>query len=333
MQIFKSIIDFLTSLFDSKQKSIPKNHAASKNIYWSKSDIKLIAGAAQRFVEIINESLQIAKQTKNIETKISRVRLARQKLNDLIEYVNKYPFIKIEKLHEVDLNIKEFEAEIENHIKPTFNSQNTDDIFYRNGNLVKGLIFQAYPYLETPLSILIHHGERFLGPPSKVPRYGSGEYGGWSPLLITWRELGIDIDEFPEGTVASKFGPVKASEYIPFLIEFRKIIEGKGSIDEKISNVIKLGESNNQYKKYFSIINYFKEHRGDFPKSFFYNQFTVIPGVGTKSAKALFEAGIKTYDDLKNAYDKTLLAIPGIGPVALKKIREFFEKDYNNPLP
>lgn len=326
MGIINSIIDIFKKFFDSPKTSVEKNNTAITNSYLTESDINLIAGTAQRFVQIINESLQIANSTKNVETKKSRVWVARQKLNELKHYVKKYPFIKIDKLHEVGSNIIEFEAEIENFNKVMICSEK-DQTYYQNGNFVKGLIFCAYPELETPLSVLLHHREIFPGPPSKAPRYGPDKYGGWSPVTKTWRELGIDIDEIEEGEIASKLGPVRASECIPFLIEFRKIVECKGSIDQKIIDINKLCKTKKQYKLYFSMINNSREHRGDFPTSFFYNQFTVIPGVGTKSAKAIFEAGIKTYDDMKNAYDETLLAIPGIGPAAIKSIREFFEKN------
>jgi hypothetical protein len=328
MGIFKSIIDFVTTFFDSRSKSVGQNQYANKSSHWTKSDINLIAGTAQRFVQIINESLQICNKTKNIETKISRVRLARQKLNELNDYVYQYPFIKIEKLFEVESNIREFEAEIENFKKVTIRSEN-DETYYKNRDIVKGLTFHATLQTRTPLSVLIHHGETFSGPPSKAPRYGTEADGIWLYETKTWRELGVDIDEMSTGESASDVGPVRASEYIPFLIDFRKIVEGQESIDVKIININKLGRANKQYQKYVRMLNKFYKYKDDFPASFFYNQFTLIPGVGTKSAKTLFEAGIKTYDDLKNANDKTLLAIPGIGTAALKKIRGFFEKDYN----
>jgi ERCC4-type nuclease len=131
------------------------------------------------------------------------------------------------------------------------------------------------------------------------------------------------MDELPE-VAASDVGTATASEYLPFLIEFRKIVESKESIDKKIIEIKRLGRNNRLFKDFTIKLNDF--YKNDFPASFFYNQFTQIPGIGQKSAKALFEAGIKTFDDLKNADDRTLLAVPGIGPVALKKIKKFFEE-------
>jgi DNA polymerase/3'-5' exonuclease PolX len=172
---------------------------------------------------------------------------------------------------------------------------------------------------------LIHYGERFYGPPNKAPKYGTEADGFWSYETITWRELGVDMDELPEVEGASDVGPIKASEYLPFLIEFRKIIESQESIDKKIAEIKELGNRTALFNYFILKLNEFYKYKGDFPNSIFYNQFTFIPGVGKKSAKSLFDAGIRTHDELKNADDKTLLAIPGIGPAALKKIREFFE--------
>ncbi len=313
------------STFIGSQKKIgEQSQAYSKSSYLTKSDVKLIAETAQRIVQIINESLQIANTTKNIETKTSRVRIARQKLIELKEYAKKYPFIKIDKLHEVESNIRTFEGEIDNFNKVAISSEN-DGTYYQNRDILKGLTFHATLQIRTPLSVLIHHGETFSGPPSKAPRYGTEADGIWLYETKTWRELGLDIDEMSEVEAASDVGPVRASEYIPFLIDFRKIVEGQDAIDGKMAAIKKLCKGNKQYQKYFMRLNKSNEHKGDFPASFFYNQFIAIPGIGAKSAKTLFEAGINNIDDLKNADDKTLLAAPGIGPAAFKKIRGFFE--------
>ena len=50
--------------------------------------------------------------------------------------------------------------------------------------------------------------------------------------------------------------------------------------------------------------------------------FTSLPGVGAKSAQALYDAGFKTKKQVIAADDKTLLAIPGVGINLVKKLRE-----------
>lgn len=310
-----------STVFGSQKKIDEQRHAYGNGSNLTNSDVNLIAGTAQRIVQIINESLQIANTTKNIETKKSRVRVARQKLVELEEYAQKDQFIKIEELLKIESNIREFEAEIETFNKGIIRSRN-DETYYQSNDIVKGLRFRASLEITTPLSVLRHHDEIFNGPLNKAPRYGKEEDGTWVLEVKTWRELGVDIDEFNQ--IATAEGASDA-EYIKYLMDFRKIVEGQDSIDTKISNIKKLRKGNPQYQKYFRMLNKTSEHKGDFPASFFYNQFIVIPGVGAKSAKALFKAGIKTIDDLRNADDKILLAAPGIGPAALKKIRGYFE--------
>ena len=46
-----------------------------------------------------------------------------------------------------------------------------------------------------------------------------------------------------------------------------------------------------------------------------------LPGVGAKSAKALFEAGFKSSKDIINAKDEDLLSVPGVGINLVKKLR------------
>ncbi len=49
---------------------------------------------------------------------------------------------------------------------------------------------------------------------------------------------------------------------------------------------------------------------------------TSLPGVGAKSAKALFEAGFKTKDAIIAADEKDLLAVSGVGINLVKKLKE-----------
>ncbi len=49
---------------------------------------------------------------------------------------------------------------------------------------------------------------------------------------------------------------------------------------------------------------------------------TALPGVGAKSAKALFEAGFKTREAIIAADEKDLLAVSGVGINLVKKLKE-----------
>ena len=50
--------------------------------------------------------------------------------------------------------------------------------------------------------------------------------------------------------------------------------------------------------------------------------FTTLPGVGAKSAKALYEAGFKTTKAVIAADEKELLAVAGVGINLVKKLKK-----------
>jgi len=47
-----------------------------------------------------------------------------------------------------------------------------------------------------------------------------------------------------------------------------------------------------------------------------------LPGVGTKSAKALYDAGFKSTKSILAANEKDLLAVPGVGINLVKKLKQ-----------
>ena len=51
--------------------------------------------------------------------------------------------------------------------------------------------------------------------------------------------------------------------------------------------------------------------------------FTSIPGVGTKSAKAFYDAGYKSTKDILSAKEEDLLAVPGVGINLVKKLKDY----------
>lgn len=55
-----------------------------------------------------------------------------------------------------------------------------DDTFPAAREVSHGLIFVATLQIRTPLVVLKHHGERYPGPPSAAPQYGSFADGIWT---------------------------------------------------------------------------------------------------------------------------------------------------------
>lgn len=78
---------------------------------YSQRDIEVIGDSAHRHVDVINESLQLANTSKNPETKISRLRVAKEKIEELKGLVDLYPFLDLTFLPQVESDIARLEAE------------------------------------------------------------------------------------------------------------------------------------------------------------------------------------------------------------------------------
>lgn len=91
---------FFSNLFKGK----------SSNSY-SGNDIDVVTSSAQRLVEVINESLTIANESSNPETKISRLNVAKNNLSEIKKLSAQYSFLTITSLNEVESSIAELENE------------------------------------------------------------------------------------------------------------------------------------------------------------------------------------------------------------------------------
>ena len=78
---------------------------------YSSNDIDVVTSSAQRLVEIINESLTIANESNNPDTKISRLEVAKNKLSEIKELSEQYSFLTITSLNDVENSITELENE------------------------------------------------------------------------------------------------------------------------------------------------------------------------------------------------------------------------------
>ncbi|MDQ1340192.1 MAG: hypothetical protein QG567_1349 [Campylobacterota bacterium] len=192
-------------------------------------------------------------------------------------------------------------------------------------DILDGLKFVATLQLRTPIEILKHHGEIFREKNQTPPNYAKELWHGiWLPKTKSYKELGMDIEEPDEGTSSSEIGYVKASDYVPFLIEFRKIVESTKQTDEMIQELYNLANINQNFKSFWD-----RHCKADidFPHSFFYKQLTKIDGVGVKSAQLLYENGFKNIKDLEDAKDEEILKIKGIGKSLVQKIKKYCDHE------
>lgn len=194
-----------------------------------------------------------------------------------------------------------------------------DQSYHSNKDIISGMQFIATLQLRTPLQVLRHHGEIFDGPPSQTPHYGSQADGIWIFHTSSFREMGIAIDE-PELTHASDIGPIEPSLYIPFLTLFRTIVEGNLTHEEKLTQLSSLPKQSPLFEEIWHKLS---NNYEDFPASFFYLQFTILPGIGKQSAKKLYEYGFRSIPEIVNASMSQLTAVPGLGKATATKIKAF----------
>lgn len=81
--------------------------------------IGMIATMGQRMVDVVNESVQIAGHSKNIETCRSRVRVVQERIAELQELAADYPFLKIERLADVERDLEKIERETDRLESPS----------------------------------------------------------------------------------------------------------------------------------------------------------------------------------------------------------------------
>lgn len=98
-----------------------------------------------------------------------------------------------------------------------------------NDDILAGWQLSVTMQRRTPLAWLLRHGEFHEGsdrPTENVPM----QHACWVPVTWSWRSLFINMDETPETTMASEIGqiPVNGGDFLPFLIEYRMIVEDGG---------------------------------------------------------------------------------------------------------
>lgn len=202
----------------------------------------------------------------------------------------------------------------------TEESQNNKVNAWReNDDIIKGMEFCATMQLRTPLRVLLRHGEIHSNINTEPPKIAKEMWEGiWILQSKTWREMGINMVEMPESTMASDIGQVKEGDYLPFLITIRKIVELNDSIESRIKiprEYPVIGDWRTCLESHDGIDNIIEEL---FPRF-----IQTIPKINKAEISGLMSLGLITPNLIAAASDEAILSIKGIGHAKLKTLREF----------
>ena len=186
-------------------------------------------------------------------------------------------------------------------------------------DVIKAFEFNATLQFRTSLSVLIQHGERIYDKNKELPNYvKEGWEGIWLPVVKSFKELGIPLEEVPEGTCSSDLGTLTKEEqnfYLDFLIKFHTISESDMRINDKIDSINNLIKTDKRFNEYYK-----KVSKND--KYFLEDYFgllirNILP---PKVSGILKEKGYFFLKDLKGVDTKELLKIEGIGKSSINKL-------------
>ena len=167
--------------------------------------------------------------------------------------------------------------------------------------------------LDTPLWSLERHRQIWTGSGSPSQE-GDRDVGGWNAVLPE-DEARFDQEVAAGIPAGLGTGPEALRVYIAFLKDFRRIVEGPDPVDDQIAQIRALPDADPSFGRVVAALG------SEFPEDWFAARFTRIHGVGSGTARALFQAGFRTPADLAAASDSELQAIHGIGPSLVRQIR------------
>jgi hypothetical protein len=210
-------------------------------------------------------------------------------------------------------------ADIPEPNKPTLGDMQNAPLPNWMTDVCNGFEFIATLQLRTPLRVLRRHGELYQKNDGKQPQIVCNQWEGiWVPKKKTWHELGIDFEEMGESTHASSIGYVLPTEYLPFLIAVREIVELPSSIEHRIQKL-------RQMLFACAWQEFVVKHGGieAIVQEFFPRHIAPMPRLPEATREELRKLGLVTTNLMAVATDERLLGVKGIGPAKLKAIRAY----------
>lgn len=203
------------------------------------------------------------------------------------------------------------------------------DTWRANSDLVTGLRFVATMQLRTPLRVLKRHGELHTNGNTTPPQIAEEMWEGiWLAKTKSFSELGIQMPEFGEGSMATEIGPIKGGigPYLAFLCAIRTCVEAHEPIEVRVEKLkAVLAEPD--------FTSFVRRHGGanTIIDRFFPLFLSTIPKLPDASVTELRRKQLTTPAKLSAASDDSLLSISGIGPAKLKALRAYCDKYMDSP--
>ena len=276
------------------------------------TDIGYLQARINRLSEIINESLNICEETTNIKTKQGRVSLAEEKLNELKALCLKHGNITLGSLPEIELLISKYKSECSAVHEESFSYK---QICEMNSDIIKGYKLCVTMGINTPLKYLKRHNEVAENTNEDIPP----KFGIWVAKLSS------EFDVFKEGaTMASDVGqiPTDGGDFLPYLIDIRKILELKIDGNSDVRDTINRCKSIEQLpssEKYSGKV--FESENSLFSHVLSETSANNFKGLSASNILELYEVGYGSIESILNAPDKVLLSLKGVGKKKLETIR------------
>lgn len=325
---------FFSSLFAGKGKK----ESGTQSEY-----MQVIVSQGQRLVEIINESIHLANDSKNVDTKVSRLGIAKDNLKALKKLAGENSFLRLERLDQFETCIKELELEfndtgygtrINNKCKT---NESISNISEENADVLEGYRLSVSMLPNTPLAILKRHGECAATIPEKDCSL--------SPAHAIWAlQLKTEFSFLSKGSTCwSPVGriPKDGGDFLPYLISVRNILEqplttSSSDFSEALNRlakiktlaggrVLKFDENHAQIESN-DIIDYFPLVFKDDKNALNF----ILDEIGAPSHNGftmehlleLHKKGHSSITDMLTVSDDILLSLKGIGKKKLEVIRK-----------
>lgn len=188
-----------------------------------------------------------------------------------------------------------------------------------NSDILDGFRFFATLQLRTPARVLAEHGRIHRDLRSAPPEVVQEPWQGiWVPKTKSFQELGLSIGEPTESSCASDIGTVLPSQYLPFLIGVREVVENNGPPNQRRALLA-------DFLADKAVAGWVERHGGSekILAHFFPTFVASLPHLAADAQAALLALGANTPSAFLRLTDTELLTLKGVSAARAEKLRNY----------